>query len=142
VYGDADESSTTGVWKVATTVATDPRGRWELATGWPTVTLQQTVIDRTTAFLRESTIPVAHWNLELEPSRWVSDTPIMPGDHCVLIVPRSLAAPIGAPTPRIVVQVSQVSLNFDDGGAMSVSVVVDEQPDIAVPTDGEEGGGG
>ena len=134
VYGDADDSATTGVWKLASNVATDPRGRWELAKGWPTVVLQSTLDERTAAFLKESSVPVAHWNLDLEPSRWVSDTPIMPGDHCVLVVPRSLAAPLGQPTPKITVTVMQVSVNFDADGALEVKCVVQEQPDIPVPS--------
>lgn len=134
VYGDADEASTTGVWAVATDVATDPRGRWELATGWPTVTLQQTVIDRTKAFLVQSSLVVAHWNLDMEPARWLTDSRIMPGDHAVLVVPRSLAAPIGAPTTLMTVLVSQVSVSFDDSGTIEVKAVVEEQPTIPVPS--------
>lgn len=134
VYGDADAAVTTGVWKVATDVATDPRGRWELATGWPTVKLQQTVIDRTTAFLAQAGLVVAHWNLTLEPSRWLTDTKIMPGDWAVLVVPRSLAAPIGAPTSQVTVQVTQVAIGFDANGRFEVKCVVMEHPEVPLPT--------
>lgn len=135
VYGDADESVTTGVWKVDPTVTTDPRGRWELASGWPTVTLQQTLDDRTAAFLKDSTLTVAHWNIDMEPARWMSDTRIMPGDYAVLVVPRSLAAPIGAPTQLITVRVTQVSVSFDADGGLEVKAVVMEMPSVPVPTE-------
>ena len=134
VYGDADDSVTTGVWKEAVDVATDPRGRWELAQGWPTVQLQATLNERTAGFLHDSGITVAHWNVEMEPSRWLTDSRIMPGDHCTLVVPRSLAAPIGAPTERIAVQVTQISVNIDDAGGLGVKAVVQEQPGVALPT--------
>lgn len=134
VYGDADDSATTGVFAVAADVATDPRGRWELAYGWPTVVLQTTLDQRTAAFLVESSMVVAHWNIDLEPARWMGDTRIMPGDHAVLVVPRSLAAPIGEPTPLITVLVTQVSVTFDADGGLDVKAVVMEQPNVAVPT--------
>ena len=133
VYGDADDATTVGVWREAAGIATDPRGRWELAQGWPTVALQETLDDRVTAFLKDAGISVAHWNLELEPSRWLTDTKIMPGDHAVLVVPRSLASPVGEPTPLIAVQVTQVSINFTDAGGLSVKAVVMEQPGVALP---------
>lgn len=133
VYGDADDSATTGVWLDAADVATDPRGRWELASGWPTVVLQETLNERTAAFLKQTQVSVAHWNVEIEPSRWLTDTKIMPGDWCVLVVPRSLAAPLGAPTPLVVVLVTQVAIGIDADGAFDVKVVVEEHPEIAVP---------
>lgn len=138
VYGDADESATTGVWAVAADVATDPRGRWELVSGWPTVTLQQTVNDRTAAFLVASRIPVAHWNLDIEPSRWLGDSKLMPGMFAVLVIPTSLAAPLGAPADKIVVFVSQLSVNFDEDGSLTVKVVVNERPDIPIPSYGTD----
>lgn len=137
VYGDADASVTTGVWKVAANVTTDPRGRWELAEGWPTVKLQQTVEDRTTALLAQAGVVVAHWNLTLEPSRWLTDTKIMPGDFAVLVVPRSLAAPIGAPTPLVTVQVTQISIGFDANGGFEVKAIVMEHPEVPLPTAAE-----
>lgn len=134
VYGDADDAETVGVWAVAPDVATDTRGRWELATGWPTVVLQETLNERTAAFLEVSRTPVAHWNIEMEPARWVADSRIMPGDFAVLVVPRTLASPVGEPTPSIVVLVTQVSINFTEDGAFTVNIVVMERPDIPVPS--------
>lgn len=134
VFGDADDEHTTGVWATASDLTTDPRGRWELASGWPTVTLQQTLVDRTNAFLKQSNIPVAHWNLELEPGRWINDARIMPGMFAVLVVPPTLAAPIGTPTNAIVVFVTQLSVNYDEDGQVTVKAVVMERPDKALPT--------
>lgn len=134
VFGDADESTTVGVWAEAPDIATDPRGRWEVAEGWPTVKLQETLNDRTAAFLKASRTPAAHWNLTMEPARWVADSRIMPGTFAVLVIPRTLAYPVGEPTPSIVVMVTQVSINFDEDGALSVSAQVMERPDIPLPT--------
>lgn len=132
-FGDADDATTTPVIKTAPNVATDPRGRWELAGGWPTVKLQQTLDDRTTALLIVSNFPVAHWNVELEPSRWLTDSRLLPGMFAVLIVPRTLAAPIGQAASSIVVFVTQVSITFDEDGALMVKAVVEERPDLPVP---------
>ena len=134
VYGDANSDLTVGVWAEAADVATDPRGRWELAQGWPTVELQSTVDERTAAFLHDAGITVAHWNLEMNPARWLTDSRIMPGDHAVLVVPRSLIAPIGEPTPTIAVMCTQVSANFNDAGGLSVTIVVQEQPTVELPS--------
>jgi hypothetical protein len=134
VFGDADNAVTTPVWAVAANIATDPRGRWELTQGWPTVTLQSTLNERTAAFLIASGVPVAHWNVQMEPGRWVTDSKITPGMFAVLIVPRTLAAPIGPPAEKIVVMVTQLSVNFDENGSMEVKVVVMERPDLAVPS--------
>jgi hypothetical protein len=133
VFGDADDATTTGVWEVAANVTTDPRGRWELAKGWPTVALQSTLNERTAAFLEASQTPVAHWNVEMEPARWVTDSKVMPGMFAVLAIPRSLAAPLGEPTPSIVVFVTQVSVNYDEDGGLNVKAQVFERPDIPLP---------
>lgn len=134
VYGDADDAATTGVWAVAANVATDLRGRWELASGWPTVVLQSTLNERTAAFLIQTSTPVAHWNLTLMAERWINDLRLMPGTFAVLVIPRTLAAPLGQAAERIVVLCTQLSVNFDEDGALEVKAVVMERPDIAVPS--------
>jgi len=132
VFGDAS-TETTPVWATDPGIATDPRGRWEATRGWPNVKLQDMLNDRVAAALAETSNPAAHWNVEVEPARWVSDSRIMPGDHAVLVVPRSLAQPVGEPVPRIAVMVTQVSVTFDDDGAFAVKAVVQERPGIPLP---------
>lgn len=133
VYGDASQE-TIPVWAVDPNVTTDPRGRWERAVGWPTVVLQQTLDDRVNAALAESLNPGTHWNLTMEPARWVGDSRIMPGDHAVLVVPRSLAAPVGQPTPTVAVLITSVQVTFDDKGSLEVTAVAEERPNIPVPS--------
>lgn len=133
VYGDASEE-TTPTWAVDPDVATDPRGRWELAVGWPTVKLQDTLDERVAAALSESVVPAGHWNVEFEPARWVTDSRMMPGDHAVLAVPRSLASPVGEPTESITVMATQVSIGIDADGALTVNAVLQERPNVPVPS--------
>jgi hypothetical protein len=57
----------------------------------------------------------------------------MPGMFAVLAIPRSLAAPLGEPTPSIVVFVTQVSVNYDEDGGLNVKAQVFERPDIPLP---------
>jgi hypothetical protein len=83
--------------------------------------------------LKDAQVSVAHWNVELEPARWLTDCKIMPGDHAVLVVPRSLAAPVGIPTAKIVVQVTSIEIGLDADGAFDVKAVVMEQPNVALP---------
>ena len=45
-----------------------------------------------------------------------------------------LAAPIGQPAEKIVVFVTQLSVNFDEDGAMEIKAVVMERPDLPVPS--------
>lgn len=134
VYADADESATTPVWALASNVATDPRGRWELTSGWPTVKEQSTLNERAASFLSVSNVPVAHWNIEMEPARWVTDSKIKPGMFAVLVIPRTLAAPIGPPAVQVVVFVSTISVSYDEDGKLEVKAVAMERPDIPVPT--------
>jgi hypothetical protein len=133
VFGDADDAVTTGVWVDAPDVATDPRGRWERAVGWPTVQLQSTLDSYTAAALSVHYAAPAHWNVEIEGSRWLTDTRLMPGMFAVLVVPRTLAAPVGPPADTVIVFCTQLSVNFDEDGALNVKAVVEERPYITAP---------
>lgn len=118
VFADADDSATTPVWVEASGLASDPRGRWERAFGWPTVTEQTTLQEHAEGALQESSTPLTSWSIELDPSRWLHDSLYLPGDLIVLVVPPSTAAPIGAGGGRVVVQVSEMSVGISADGAV------------------------
>jgi hypothetical protein len=134
VYGDAKAELTTPVIVEAVDVATDPRGRWEVAKAWPTVEQQTTLQQNAEGALLTANSPLTHWNITMEPSRWVYDSRLMPGDFAVLAVPPLLAAPIGTPATRIVIRVTGVVVNFDNNGSLEVKLVASE---TAIPPPAE-----
>lgn len=132
-YGDADAETTSPVTLATADIAADPRGRWEIAKSWPTVKLQDTLAQHVAGELEEANAPLAHWNVEMEPGRWVNDARLMPGDYAVLVVPRTLAGPLGTPFDKVVVQVVSVAVNFTAQGSLDVKLVALETR-IPVPT--------
>lgn len=125
VFGTAGQG-TTGAWAADPNLATNPRGLWERAFGWTTVKDQATLIDHTNAALPTAMQQLAHWNVDMTAERWITDSRLMPGDFAVLVVPRSLAAPIGAPAARVAVQVTSTVINFTGDGDFDVKLVVSE----------------
>jgi hypothetical protein len=131
VYGDAGEG-TVPVWGQEADLATDPRGRWERAFGWPTVSVQATLQEHVDGALQEVNTPFAAWKCVLEPARWITDTHLLPGDMAVLVVPATTAAPIGDAQGKVVVQVTETVVSFDADGALSVTIACIERS-VAVP---------
>lgn len=124
-YVDGDSAATVPVWFESPTIGTDPRGRWEKAAGFPTVTEQATLDEKAEGLVQESLSPVAEWSCELEPSRWLSDADFVPGDYVQIVVPPTTAAPIGTPEFSVGAQVMNLSLTLtaDGGAAASVECV-------------------
>lgn len=126
VYGDASEGLTP-VWVEAAGLATDPRGRWERAFGWPTVTEQTTLQQHTQGALATANSPLSAWRIDLEPSRFTADVAFLPGDFSTLVIPPTTAAPIGpgGAVRTVTVQVSQasISINADGGVTLTMAVV-------------------
>lgn len=124
---------TAGSWSTDPDIATNPRGLWERARGWPTVSKQDTLDEHVDGALAESMQMLSHWNIDMNAERWVTDSRLMPGDFAVLVVPRSLAAPIGVPTDRVAVQVTSTVINFTGDGDFNVKLVASER-DRALPS--------
>lgn len=130
VYGDASAEHTTPQIGYITNVGTDPRGRWEEARSWPTVERQDTLNDHILGAVTEAYHPFTHWNIELEPERWVSDSMLLPGMRAILVVPPDLVAPVGEPRPLLSVQVTSVSVNFTNHGKLAINAVVQERSPV------------
>lgn len=103
-------------------IATDPRGRWEKAAGFPTVIVQSTLQEHAEGLLEQSVSPPAVWTAEVEPYRWQTDARYMPGDFVLLLVPRSTAAPIGAPNRAVEIQIIESQIGLTSAGATTVRV--------------------
>lgn len=126
VFGTAG-TGTTGKWSTDPGIATNPRGLWEKAKGWPSVKQQSTLDQHVAGTLTESMQQLSHWSVEMTPERWVTDSRLMPGDFAVLLVPRTLAAPVGSPSPRVAVQVTSTVINFTGDGDFNVKLTVVER---------------
>ena len=129
-YGDSVFGSggqgTVGTWSTDPDIATNPRGLWERAIAWPTVVTQDTLNEHTDAALPLAMQQLSYWNIQMDPERWIADSRLMPGDFAVMIVPRSLAGPVGVPAQRVAVQVTSTVINFTDDGDFNVKLVAAE----------------
>lgn len=132
VFVDGDSSVTVPSVADMPNIADDPRGRWERAAGFPNVVQQTTLDDKAAGLLAEYASPVAVWSCEIEPSRYLTDAPFAPGDLVSIVVPETVAAPIGNPGFSVTGQVMNLSLGFTADGELSVSMEVVETPGVLV----------
>ena len=128
VRGTADQELTTPVVVEDAGLASDPRGRWDTAVSWPTVTEQATLDENTNGELLGRVSPVASWSVAVDPQRWLTDLPIEAGDLATLVVPRSTVAVIGVPAATVNVQTQERSVTVTPDGDLAVSVSVIELP--------------
>lgn len=129
IYVDGDDQAVTPVWATATDITTDPRGRWEGALGFPTVILQDTLVEHAAGALRAALSPRATWTLVLEAERWIIDSRYMPGDLIVAAVPPLTAAPVGVPCPVALLQVIEVQGGYNASGQLDIAMTAVEVGD-------------
>lgn len=122
-------TDTVPVWVADAGIATDPRGRWEVFdSSHGSVTVQATVTDYANGLLQERAYPRSIWTIDLEPASYFGgDSQYVVGDLVTLLVPRSAVNEIGIPPVHVVVQISEVSVSFDDAGSTSVALAAVEQ---------------
>lgn len=132
VFVDGDSSVTVPAVADDLNILTDPRGRWERAAGFPNVVEQATLTEKAAGLVAEYASPVATWSCEIEPSRYLTDAPFSPGDLVTIVVPETVAAPIGNPGFSVTGQVMNLALGFSADGALSVSMEVVETPGVLV----------
>lgn len=117
---------TTPVWVEAANITTDPRGRWEHTAGYPNVILQPTLVEHAQGLLSAGMAPKATWKADLEPTHWASEATYMPGEFVVLVVPQTLAAPIGTPAEAVLAQVIEVTASYTADGALGLAAALIE----------------
>lgn len=117
------KEQTTVEWREAASLATDPRGRWEVFdSSHGSVTEQATVAEYAEGILADREHPPAVWTIELEPVQYFGgDSDYEPGDFCQVVVPRSLADPLADPRVDVEVQLTEISVAFDDSGGVTVN---------------------
>lgn len=132
VFVDGDSSVTVPAVADDANILSDPRGRWERAEGFPNVSLQATLQEKAEGLVEEYASPVATWSVEVEPGRYLTDAPFSPGDLVTIVVPETVAAPIGNPGFSVTGQVMNLALAFSADGALSVKMEVVETPGALV----------
>ena len=120
------DEQTVPVWVQSSTVATDPRGRWEVVTSSPETIVQATLTEQARGLLNRSLRPPSVWTADIEPYRWRTDSPYRPGDQVQVIIPPDTADVIGAPAGSVTAQVTEVAASFDGHGALAISVTATE----------------
>lgn len=119
---------TAPVWVTAPDVGTDPRGRWEaFDSTHGSVTDQQTVADYANGLLADRTYPPSIWTVDLDAAAYFEGgSDYAEGEFVRIVVPPSAVDEIGGPPVDRVVQVTEVSVAFDDSGAVTVTVAAVE----------------
>lgn len=126
VFVDGDSASTTPVVADTALIATDPRGRWERAVGFPNVVEQAMLTQYADGLVEEFNSPLSTWSCDIDAARYLTDAAFAPGDRVTVVVPATVAAPIGNPGFSVTGQVMTVSLSFTADGALTVSMEVIE----------------
>jgi hypothetical protein len=135
-YADGSTNSqtpTVGEWFDHPSMATDPRGRWEVALSpSSSVTQQETIGELARGTVERMFTPAADWQFDLSPVRWLTDSTYLPGHRAKVRVPSTLADTILEPSDNdvdeVTVQIVDVVLNADNSGAATVQVAAVELP--------------
>lgn len=126
-----NQTSTTDVIVQSSTLATDPRGRWERRASYPSVVLQSTLVDHAQGLVTSLQSPTSVWQIDVVPERYYGDAQYKMGDYVEIVQPASTAAPIGTPAIKMYGQVLAVQVQQDADG--------DEQIDMRVIEIGPSG---
>lgn len=122
VWVDGDGDFTVPVSADAADVASDPRGRWERAAGFPNVKLQASLTEKANGLLVDARTPPATWMCSIEPSRFLLDANFAVNEYVEVVVPKSVVAPIGSPAFSNGGQVVNVALTLNGDGLTSVEM--------------------
>jgi hypothetical protein len=127
-FVDGDNASTVPVSVNSATIATDPRGRWERAAGFPTVVEQQTLVEKANGLVATSVSPAAAWSVEVEPARYLTDANFDVGETVEVVVPPSAVAPLGTPSLTVIARIMNVSVSLGADNTASASMELIEVP--------------
>jgi hypothetical protein len=120
-------TATVPVFEVSATVATDPRGLWEVAVARPTETLQAGLDTAAEGELAERFQALSRWNATYITEHWIGASRIKPGDWAILKVPPTLAGPLDPIPTEVLVECVSMSMQFNGDGGLEVKVVLEER---------------
>lgn len=131
-FVDGDSSATVPEWFEPPSLALDPRGRWEVAAGFPSVVLQSTLAEKVEGLVSDAQSPIAQWSVEVDPARFALDLPVKTGDKVLLVWPESLFTPVGY-SDKVFGQIMTVSLKLADSGEVVVTAEIIETGGVYPP---------
>lgn len=122
------DNVTVPVWRTDPSIASDPRGRWEVYDATHSDVIDQAVVaDYAAAGLEEFRNPPTTWQATIEPDEYfVGASRYEPGDVVQIVVPASAVDEIGHPKVNVTALVTEVQVGYDDSGAATVSVAAVE----------------
>ncbi len=119
-----NQQSTTTVIEEASGLSTDPRGRWERRASYPSVVLQNTLVNHARGLLSDYQSPTAIWAVDVVPDRFFGDCDYRLGEFVRVVQPASTAAPITVAAVSVLGQILAVQVEQDADGGVGVSMRV------------------
>lgn len=115
-------------WRVATGIATDPRGRWEVFDASHSSVIDQTQIDEyADGLLAENANPPTTWTATIDPVAFFDgDSRYSVGDVVSIVVPRSAVDEISVVPVNVTAMITEVQIASDDAGDVSVTIAAVE----------------
>jgi len=128
----------------ASTLITDPRGRWERFASFSQEQTQSNLREQADGILESTQSPSIVWSFELIPDRYFMDSDYAIGDFVYLVQPATVVPSqpdptipyLTVPSNLVIVQILTVELVVDANGASTIKMtaVQSPQPWNAVPT--------
>lgn len=117
-------TATTVAWATAPTLAADARGRWEaFDASHGTVLVQATVNAYAAGLLADRSRPPYSWTFDLDPAAYFEgDSNFDVGEFVPVVVPRSAVDELDTPPITVTVQVTEVSVTWDNAGSIQIKV--------------------
>lgn len=122
------DTVTVPVWRTDPTIATDPRGRWEVYDASHSDVIDQAVVaDYAAAELEEFSNPPTTWKATIEPAAYFTgDSRYEPGDVTNIVVPADAVDELGQPKVNATALITEVTVAYTDSGAATVTVAAVE----------------
>lgn len=118
------DNVTIPVWREASSILLDQRGRWEAYdSSHSSVTDQLLVAEYADGLLEEASNPPSTWTAQIDPTEFFDgDSQFEVGDRCDVVVPVSAVDESGVPSRKVSVQIVEIQIAVDDNNAATVNV--------------------
>jgi hypothetical protein len=121
---------------LASTLATDPRGRWEKYRSFSQEQTQSNLLEQALGMLETTQSPSIIWSFELIPERYFTDSNYQIGDFVLLVQPATVVPSypdatipyLTVPSALVIVQILTIELVVDANGASSIKMTAVQTP--------------
>ena len=117
-------TATVPVWVADAGIGTDVRGRWEAYdSSHSSITVQATVTEYANGLLANRFHPPYAWTFEIDAAAYFENgSNYDVGEFVPVVVPRSAVDEVATPALTATVQITEVTLAWDDAGTITVSL--------------------